>query len=163
MPSPSVLERSVEIEVPAADLYAFHLDPRNAALIAPAGTRVTSVEAPVPLVPGALVTMRMRRRRLPLSLAWRVRVETVEPGRRIVDVAERSPFALWRHEHLFRELGPDRSLLTDRVAYRLPGGRAGRLAERLLVRRLLETTFAERQRRTREVLEGRAAVPSGGA
>ena len=90
-------------------------------------------------------------------------METVEPGRRIVDVAERSPFALWRHEHLFRELGPDRSLLTDRVAYRLPGGRAGRLAERLLVRRLLETTFAERQRRTREVLEGRAAVPSGGA
>jgi ligand-binding SRPBCC domain-containing protein len=158
-----VLERSVEIEVPAADLYAFHLDPRNAALIAPAGTRVTSVEAPVPLAPGGPVTMRMRRRPLPLALTWRVRVESVEPGRRIVDVAERSPFALWRHEHLFRELGPDRSLLTDRVAYRLPLGRAGRLAERLVVRRLLEAAFAERQRRTREVLEGQAGVPTAGA
>lgn len=163
MAAPSVLERSVEIDAPAADLYAFHLDPRNAALIAPAGTRVTAVEAPVPLVEGALVTMRMRRRPLPRSLAWTVRVEIVEPGRRIVDVAERSPFALWRHEHLFRELGPDRSLLTDRVAYRLPGGRAGRLAERLVVRRLLEATLAERQRRTREALEGRPAARLPGA
>jgi ligand-binding SRPBCC domain-containing protein len=70
-----------------------------------------------------------------------------------VDVAERSPFALWRHEHIVRALGPDRTLLTDRVTYRLRGGRLGALAGRLLVRRRLEAAFAERQRRTRELLE----------
>ena len=47
--------------------------------------------------------------------------------------------------------------MTDRVTYRLPGGRLGRLVERLAVRRRLEDAFAERHRRTREVLEERVA------
>jgi ligand-binding SRPBCC domain-containing protein len=154
---PSILERSVEIAAPLSAVFAFHLDPRNAALVSPAGTRIVSVEGDVPLTPGAPVTMRMRQRPLPLTLAWRARVERVEPEGRIVDVADRSPFALWRHEHLFRELGPGRTLMTDRVTYRLPCGRLGELAERLLVRRRLEGAFAERHRRTREVLEGRSS------
>jgi ligand-binding SRPBCC domain-containing protein len=150
-----VLERSVEVAAPVADVFAFHLDARNAALVAPPGTAVLAVEGPVPLAVGELVTMRMRERPLPVTITWRVRIESVEPDRRIVDVAERSPFALWRHEHLFRELGPGRTLMTDRVTYRLPAGRLGRLADRLAVRPRLERGFAERQRRTRELLEER--------
>jgi ligand-binding SRPBCC domain-containing protein len=157
MPSrPAVLERSVEIAAPLPAVFAFHLDTRNAALISPRGTRIVGVEGRFPVRPGDLVTLRMRRRPLPLTVAWRVRIEVVDPERRIVDAAERSPFAVWRHEHLFRPLGPGRTLLTDRVTYRLRGGRLGALAERLLVGRLLEVAFAERQRRTRELLEGRA-------
>ncbi|HSI31902.1 MAG TPA: SRPBCC family protein [Miltoncostaeaceae bacterium] len=149
---PAVLERSVEIAAPVEAVFEFHLDPRNAALIAPAGTRVVSVEGAVPLEAGHVVTLRMRARPLPVAVAWTVRIESVEPGRRIVDVAERSPFALWRHEHIFRALGPDRTLLTDRVTYRLRGGRLGALAGPLVGRRL-EAAFAERHRHTRELLE----------
>lgn len=161
MPRPSVLERSVEIAAPAALVFAFHLDTRNAALISPAGTRVVSVEGSFPVETGGLVTMRMRQRPVPVTVAWKVRIESVEPDRRIVDAAERSPFALWRHEHLFRELGPGRTLMTDRVTYRLPAGRLGRLMDRLLVRRRLERAFAERQRLTRELLERRARGAAG--
>jgi ligand-binding SRPBCC domain-containing protein len=146
----------VEIAAPVSAAFAFHLDTRNAALVAPAGTRVVGVDGRFPVQAGDLVTLRMRRRPLPLTLAWRVRIEIVEPGRRIVDVAERSPFALWRHEHLFRPLGPGRTLMTDRVTYRLRGGRLGDLAQRLVVGRLLESAFADRQRRTRALLEGPA-------
>ncbi len=160
-PWPSTLERSVEIAAPVSAVFAFHLDARNAALVSPAGTRVVSVEGGVPVAPGGIVTMRMRQRPVPLTVAWRVQIEAVEPERRIVDVAERSPFALWRHEHLFRELGPGRTLMTDRVTYRLPGGRLGRLADRLLVRRRLEGAFAERHRRTRRLLEARAPAGAG--
>ena len=149
---PAVLERSVEIAAPVEAVFEFHLDPRNAALIAPAGTRVVSVEGAVPLEAGHVVTLRMRARPLPVAVAWTVRIESVEPGRRLVDVAERSPFALWRHEHIVRALGPDRALLTDRVTYRLRGGRLSALAGRLVGRRL-EAAFAERHRRTRELLE----------
>lgn len=155
MARPSVLERSVEIAAPLADVFEFHLDTRNAALISPAGTRVVDVEGTFPVEPGGLVTMRMRQRPVPLTVTWRVRIESVDPERRIVDVAERSPFAVWRHEHLFRELGDDRTLMTDRVTYRLPAGRLGRLVERLVVRRRLEDAFAERHRLTRELLEER--------
>jgi ligand-binding SRPBCC domain-containing protein len=155
MPKPSLLERSIEIVAPVSAVFAFHLDTRNAALVSPAGTRIVSVEGSFPVVPGEVVTMRMRQRPLPVTVAWRLRIEVVEPERRMVDVAERSPFALWRHEHIFRELGPERTLLTDRVTYRLPGGRLGHLIDGLAVRRRLEDAFAERHRRTREVLEER--------
>ena len=157
MPSrPAVLERSVEIAAPVSAVFAFHLDTRNAALIARAGTRVVGVGGRFPVRAGDLVTLRMRRRPLPVTLSWTVRIEIVEPERRLVDVAVRSPFALWRHEHLFRPLGAGRTLLTDRVTYRLRGGRLGDLARRLLVGRLLESLFADRQRRTRDLLEGSA-------
>ena len=48
--------------------------------------------------------------------------------------------------------GSGRALLTDRVTYRLRGGRLGALAGRLVGRRL-EAAFSERHRRTRELLE----------
>jgi ligand-binding SRPBCC domain-containing protein len=146
----------VEIAAPVSAAFAFHLDTRNAALVAPAGTRVVGVDGRFPVQAGDRVTLRMRRRPLPLTLTWTVRIEIVEPGRRIVDVAERSPFALWRHEHLFRPLGPRRTLMTDRVTYRLGGGRLGDLVQRLVAGRLLESAFADRQRRTRTLLEGPA-------
>jgi len=153
---PQSIERSVEIEAPVGDVFAFHLDTRNAGLISPRGTRILAVEGRFPVMPGSIVTMRMRQFPSPVAMAWRVRIEAVVPPSRIVDVAERSPFAAWRHEHLFQSLGPGRTLMTDRVTYRLHGGPLGRLVDRLVVRRQLTRTFAERQRRTRELLDERA-------
>jgi hypothetical protein len=46
--------------------------------------------------------------------------------------------------------------MTDRVTYRLRGGRLGDLVQRLVAGRLLESAFADRQRRTRTLLEGPA-------
>lgn len=149
------IDMTVEIAAPVEDVFAFHLDTRNAALISPAGTRVVSVEGDFPVSTGAHVTMAIRQRPMPLAMRWRVRIEAVDPPRRIVDVAERSPFAAWRHEHLFAPAGPGRCLMTDRLTYRLPGGPLGRLADRLVVRRQLTRAFAERHRRTRELLEAR--------
>ena len=161
MTGPHSIERSVEIEAPVEDVFAFHLDTRNAGLISPRGTRILSVDGRFPVMPGSIVTMRMRRLPSPLAMTWRVRIDSVVPPSRIVDVAERSPFRTWRHEHLFQSLGPRRTLMTDRVTYRLPAGPLGRLANRLIVRRQLAHAFAERQRRTRELLEERARAGAG--
>lgn len=155
-----VLERSVEIAAPVGDVFAFHLDPRNAGRISPPGTRI-SVEGDVPIRTGSRLTMRIRQLPSPVAARWRIRVEAVEPPRRIVDVAERSPFAAWRHEHIFTPLGPGRALMTDRIAYRLPAGPLGRLADLLVVRHLLRWAFAVRQRRTRELLEAGAGRRHG--
>ena len=156
MASPSILERSVDIDAPLEDVFAFHLDTRNAALISPEGTHILGVEGTFPVVTGALVTMRMRQRPMPFGLTWRVRIEDVTAPERIVDVAERSPFAAWRHEHLFAPLDGGGTRMTDRVTYRLPGGPLGRLADRLVARRQLSAAFEERHRRTRALLEERA-------
>jgi ligand-binding SRPBCC domain-containing protein len=156
MAAPSIVERSVEIAVPVEAVFAFHLDTRNAPLISPRGTEISDVEGAFPVAPGAVVAMRMRPRPMPFASRWRIRIEEVHAPERIVDVAERSPFSEWRHEHLFVALADGRTRMTDRVVYRLPGGRLGRLADRLILRRRLESAFAERHRRTRDLLEERA-------
>jgi len=156
MGTPSTYESAVEIAAPIELVFGFHLDTRNARLISPAGTTVVDVSGIFPVRQGSVVTMRLRQRPAPFATTWRVRIDALEKPTLIVDVAERSPFASWRHEHVFASLDDDRTLMTDRVTYRLPLGPLGSLANRLVVRRQLAHTFAERHRLTRSVLEERA-------
>lgn len=148
----SRFESAVEIAAPVEMVYGFHLDTRNARLIAPAGTRVGEITGRFPASAASVVTMRLRQRPMPVASTWRLRIEAVDRPALVVDVAERSPFAYWRHEHRFEALGPART----RVAYRLRLGPLGRLADRLVVARRLARTFSARHALTRDVLEERA-------
>lgn len=152
-PSPSVLETSVEIDVPVEKLFRFHLDTRNAPLIAPPNSRITSVDGTFPVRDGSEVRLTVRQPPLPRPMDWHIRIEAVVPNQAIVDVALRSPFSSWRHEHRFEALGRDRSRLTDRVTYTLPGGPVGWIADRVLVRRMLRKAFAQRHRNTKILME----------
>ncbi len=149
---PSLIERSVEIDCPVERLYRFHLDTRNAPRVSP-GVEFESVDGEFPLRDGGIVTIVMRQKPIPFPLTWVFRVEAVVPNRAVVDVAVRSPFAAWRHEHRFEPLGPDRCRLTDRVTYLLPFGPMGVVMDRLLVGRMLRRTFQQRQVHTKRVME----------
>ena len=120
--APSAIERSCTIDAPIAQVFAFHLDTRNAARISPPGQRVLSVEGSFPLRLGSEVRLRARQLPLPWAQTWLVRVVQLDEPTLIVDEMLRGPFAAWRHEHRFAELPGGRTLLTDHVAYRLPGG-----------------------------------------
>jgi ligand-binding SRPBCC domain-containing protein len=149
----SVIESSCEIDAPIARVFAFHLDTRNAALIAPPGQRVLSVEGTFPLGLGSEVRLRARQLPLPWVQTWLVRVVRLEQPTLIVDELLRGPFASWRHEHRFADVPGGRTRLTDHVTYELQGGVLARLADALLGRRLLLATFRSRQARTRALLE----------
>jgi ligand-binding SRPBCC domain-containing protein len=143
---------STEVAAPIGDVFAFHLDPRNASRIAPRGQRVLSVEAPETVQRGDEIRLAVRQLPWPFAQHWRVRIEAVDESGAVVDVALAGPFPTWRHEHLFTYAGEGRTLLTDRVTYQLPYGALGRLADRLLVRRMLLRAFRERHERTRAIL-----------
>lgn len=151
MPPLSVFERSVEIDAPADRVFRFHLDTRNAPLISPPGARFVAIEGEFPVRVGSVVTLRVRQRPIPFAQRWRVRIAEIDEGRLVVDVAERSPFARWRHEHRFEEVRPGVTRMTDHVEYALPLGPLGRLADRLAGRRALERMFAVRHERTRRL------------
>jgi ligand-binding SRPBCC domain-containing protein len=149
----SMIECSCEIGAPIAQVFAFHLDTRNAARIAPPGQRVVSVEGEFPLQLGSQVRLRARQLPLPWAQTWLVRVARLEEPTLIVDELVRGPFAVWRHEHRFAVLPGGGTRLTDHVTYELPGGALGRVANVLAGRRLLLATFRSRQARTRSLLE----------
>ena len=152
--APSALERSIVIDAPIDRVFAFHLDTRNAARIAPPGQRVVSVEGTFPLRLGSEVRLRVRQLPSPWAQTWLVRVVQLEEPTLIVDDLLRGPFPAWRHEHRFARLPDGRTRLTDHVEYRLPAGALGRIADAVLARRILLRSFRSRQERTRALLEG---------
>ena len=143
---------STEVGAPIGVVFAFHLDPRNAARISPRGTKVVSVEAPEQVRQGDEVRLAVRQFPSPFIQRWRVRIERVDEPFAVVDVALAGPFSEWRHEHLFAVAGEGRTLLTDHVTYGLPLGALGTIADRLVIRRVLLWTFRARQARTRSIL-----------
>ncbi len=144
------------IQAPIAEVFAFHRDTRNAKRIGHPAQPILGVEGEFPLHQGDEVVLRVLVLPIPVPQRWRVRVtELVEPTL-LVDETLDGPFTSFVHEHRFAALGDRRTRLIDHVEYTLPFGRLGRVADRLLVSRLMGPTFRHRQRRTKELLEAPA-------
>jgi ligand-binding SRPBCC domain-containing protein len=147
-PNASVVEIGCDIDAPIAEVFAFHLDTRNAARISPPSQQIVAVEGTFPLVLGGEVRLTMKQRPLPFAQTWVIRVVRLEAPTLVVDRMLRGPFALWQHEHRFAALPGERTRMTDHLTYALPAGPLGRIADRLLGRRLIERTFRDRHART---------------
>jgi ligand-binding SRPBCC domain-containing protein len=148
-----LLERSCVVRAPIADVFAFHLDTRNAARIAPRTMPVVAVHGSFPLVEGDEVEIVVRLWPTPLTQTWRVQAERIVEPTRIVDRMLQGPFPSWVHQHRFEDRGDGTTRLTDRVDYQLPLGAAGALADALVVRRMLARMFRFRHARTQELLD----------
>jgi ligand-binding SRPBCC domain-containing protein len=92
--------------------------------------------------------VRTQLRPVPIAQTWLVRIARLEEPTLIVDEMLRGPFALWLHEHRFAELPGGRTRLTDHLTYALPAGPLGRVADALLGKRLIASTFRARHART---------------
>ena len=153
MATPSIFARSVHIAAPVEKVFAFHLDTRNAPAISADGATFLAIDGEFPVREGGVVELRVRQAPIPLAQTWRVRIGPIVENALVVDTAERSPFAEWRHEHRFAPTPSGGTLMTDHIVYRLPLGIVGRLADRLVAQRQLEAMFAERHAKTRALLE----------
>ena len=142
----ALYERSVRLDAPPAEVYAFHEDPRNITAISPSSLRVEWVDCSVPARAGEEFRLRVRQFGLPLE--WVGWWEEVIPCSRLVDGAWKSPFRLWRHQHLFEASGSG-TLMTDRVEYALPFGLLGRLLDATALRVVFAVMFRARHRATR--------------
>jgi ligand-binding SRPBCC domain-containing protein len=148
-----LFERSTVVRAPIAEVFAFHLDTRNAARIAPRTMPVVAVRGSFPLGEGDQAELVVRLWPTPFRQTWRVEAERIVSPTLVVDRMLAGPFSSWRHEHRFEDLGDGTTRLTDHVDYHLPLGVLGSLADALLVRRLLERMFRLRQARTQALLE----------
>jgi uncharacterized protein len=83
-----------------------------------------------------------------LKIKWLIKhldTEYIE-GKRFVDAQIKGPFSHWKHTHDILPYGNSRSLLEDRIEYRLPLGKIGRLVTRKIVTKNLEEMFHYRHR-----------------
>ena len=155
MPSkPCEYRRTVEIEAPIEQVFAFHADPRNIPAISPSWQSVQVIVGGSAHV-GDEFEIEVRFLRV-VSLRWRgVWREVAAPGL-LVDEALRSPFAFWRHRHHFERINARRTRMTDHVSYRFAGGAFGKIFGETLGRLQFILMFADRQARTRRHLREHA-------
>ncbi|HEX3572675.1 MAG TPA: SRPBCC family protein [Acidobacteriaceae bacterium] len=109
--------------------------------MAGAGSRITLSFRPFP---GA-----------PFRVRWEAEITEFVLNSHFTDCQIKGPFAFWNHTHRIRSVdraGINITVIIDQIEYAPPMGRFGRLANRLFLRKQLESTFAFRQSQTGRLL-----------
>lgn len=143
---PYIFEKSTRLEARVEDVFAFHENPRNLMLIAPATLRVISIVCDERAVEGGQFEIQATQFGVPIR--WLGVWKKVQCPTLLVDGAERSPFAFWSHSHIFEADGTG-CRMTDRVECRLRGGWLGGLAGVLALPLIFGPMFRARHEATR--------------
>lgn len=142
--------RRVLIDAPVPAVFRFHEREDALSLLSPPLPPVRVVSRTGGITVGARVELRVGG-----LIRW-VAVHTAfERDRLFVDEQAEGPFRRWTHRHEFEAEG-DRTRLTDRVTYELPGGPVINFLAPVLVTPGLALMFRYRHRMTRRHCEGRA-------
>lgn len=132
-----------QLPVPVKDAWDFFSDPQNLQLITPADFQFR-VLTPLngSIYPGQVIDYTVRPL-FKIRMRWRTLITKVEQEVMFVDEQQRGPYKYWQHQHFFRAKSGGTEM-TDRVTYEVPGGLAGDLLNKLLVRRKLKELFEYR-------------------
>ncbi len=143
----TIVSSAVVLAATPERVFWFHADVRNLPRLTPGPMRVLA--ATVPAGEGSIQRLELGPR--PFVLRWVARIVCFDPPRRVVDTQACGPFRFWRHTHQVAAVAAG-CVLIDTVEFRLFPGRAGALIDRFVVAPALRVLFAERHRRTRQLL-----------
>jgi ligand-binding SRPBCC domain-containing protein len=141
-------KKSVQLAAPPEVVFDFHQNPENLRRISPPSLRVRKIISAPEAKPGQTFELEATQHGMPIH--WIGRWEIVEPPLRLVDVAVRAPFPLFRHEHRFEANAAGGTMMTDIVTYALPFGVLGWLAGITGGRIALELMFRARHAATQK-------------
>jgi ligand-binding SRPBCC domain-containing protein len=79
-----------------------------------------------------------------IPIRWRTKIIDWTPPRQFIDLQIRGPYALWHHQHAFRERA-EGTECSDLVIYKLPVPGVGRVMHALLVKKQLLEIFRFRR------------------
>ncbi len=137
----SLFESRQTVKAPLQDVFTFFSNPRNLQQLTPSALNFLITNCPETVEQGARISYRLRLRGVPIR--WETLIARWQPPNGFVDFQLHGPYALWRHEHTFREV-PGGVELIDRVQYVLPFAPFTKLAMPL-VRGDVERIFAFRR------------------
>jgi hypothetical protein len=152
-----IFRRTVRIERPAAEVFAWHERAGAFARLCPPWERVEVTRHVGGIRDGARVSLRTKAG--PVWLNWEIEHRDYVEGRQFRDVLLSGPFAKWEHLHRIEPAGAQACELTDEIRYRLPLGGLGRWGGAWFARRQLERMFVYRHAVTKADVE----TATGGA
>lgn len=109
------------------------------------GFEVTSpFDARSKIYEGMIITYKIKPL-LGVKMNWMTEITHVKDRQYFVDEQRFGPYALWHHEHHFKEI-PGGVQMTDILNYAIPYGIIGRLSNKLLVGKEVQKIFTYRQK-----------------
>lgn len=146
-----ILERQQIIPLSLADTFSFFSDAHNLERLTPQFLQFRIMTpAPIKMAPGTLIEYRLKLFGIPVH--WQTLISEWTPQERFIDEQITGPYAQWHHTHTFEDIGPEQTLMRDRVLYRIPFGPLGRIAHALVIKRMLKMIFDYRAETTSRLL-----------
>lgn len=131
------------------ELFDFHLDSNNITKITPKDTKVELLNDDTTTFEGKIVKIKTTKLFIPTY--WEVKIEKLQKPNILVDVALKSPFKYWKHQHIFTQKG-DMCELKDIIEYQLPFGIFGKIVMPLITLDI-KNMFNYRHKKTKQILE----------
>jgi hypothetical protein len=152
------LERKMKIKASIDEVFAFFQQPENLAKITPPslGFKILTPQ-PIEMKEGALITYTIGV--LGMRVGWRTLITSYDPPRRFVDEQIKGPYALWHHQHSFKEVEGGVEM-EDCVTYSIPFGIFGEIARKLFVTQQLNDIFDYRTKVISEIFQESKGVKS---
>ncbi|MBL3657457.1 SRPBCC family protein [Fulvivirga sediminis] len=124
--------------------WDFFSSPKNLKEITPPhmGFKINYVSGGERMYPGQIIKYIVNV--LPgVPVKWTTEITHVSEPNFFVDEQRFGPYAMWHHQHHFKEV-PEGVMMTDIVNYAIPYGFIGRLANWLFVEKQVKKIFAHR-------------------
>ncbi len=79
-----------------------------------------------------------------LKTNWVTEITNVKENAFFIDEQRFGPYKMWHHEHWFEELENGKTLIKDKISYKIPLGFLGHIAQFLFVKNQLKSIFEYR-------------------
>ncbi len=145
------LERTIDLDVSAAELWEFIATPANLNQLTPPDLDFDIVSSPPDrMFNGLIIEYRIA---IPVigRQRWLTEIKHIREGVSFVDEQRIGPYRLWYHYHEISPVSASRTRMVDRVHYRLPFGPLGVMIEALWVGAKLREIFDYRSKKLREL------------
>ena len=139
-----------KIKCSVDDLFRFHQDTNNLPLITPQDMKVNIIELHSPMKEGNIVKLAIKK--FGITQNWEVRIAKIEQNL-IKDIAIKSPFRYFEHDHIFESIDENYSFLIDNIKFRLPFEPFSKVAYPFVKADMLNM-FTYRHAMTKKILEG---------
>jgi ligand-binding SRPBCC domain-containing protein len=132
-------------------VFDFHLDLDNLLKISPDDANLQIFHTPEKIEKGARIGLFVKIG--PITTTMETIVEELDPPHKFVDKQIGGFFSKWLHTHLFEKVTENKTKLTDKIEYSLPGGVFANIVGGGIAQRKIEEMFRHRAARTKKLLE----------
>lgn len=143
------------LNVPLDEAWDFFSSPENLQKITPAhmGFQITS-EVDKKAYAGQIITYKVGI--LPgIKSSWVTEITQVKENEFFIDEQRFGPYAMWHHEHWFEALPDGKTLMKDKISYKIPFGFLGHIAQSIFIKRQLKGIFEHRYKTLEKLFNGR--------